>query len=321
MIKNFGLKKKDFILDIACNDGTFLENFTKKKFTNVVGVEPAKNLKNLNTKKKVQINTFFFDYKKSFILKKKYQKFKLITANNVCAHIPDVDNFFKGVKNILSTNGVFVFEVSYLLDVINKLTFDTIYHEHMSYHSLKPLIKFAKRNNLQVFDFDLISAQGGSIRVYVSHEKKFNVKEKKISNQILLERKKGLFSENLFKRYMKRINNQSDQLNKILNKFKKQKKNIIGFGAPAKLTTFSYKFNINNRIVPFVVDDNYLKQNRYSPGKHIKIISYEELKRKKFDAIIIFAWNFAESIIKRIKKDYKNKKIIVPFPKVSVTNS
>ena len=321
MIKNFGLKKKDFILDIACNDGTFLENFTKKKFTNVVGVEPAKNLKNLNTKKKVQINTFFFDYKKSFILKKKYRKFKLITANNVCAHIPDVDNFFKGVKNILSTNGVFVFEVSYLLDVINKLTFDTIYHEHMSYHSLKPLIKFAKRNNLQVFDFDLISAQGGSIRVYVSHEKKFNVKEKKISNQILLERKKGLFSENLFKRYMKRINNQSDQLNKILNKFKKQKKNIIGFGAPAKLTTFSYKFNINNRIVPFVVDDNYLKQNRYSPGKHIKIISYEELKRKKFDAIIIFAWNFAESIIKRIKKDYKNKKIIVPFPKVSVTNS
>ena len=120
---------------------------------------------------------------------------------------------------------------------------------------------------------------------------------------------------------MKRINNQKKILLKILNNFKYQKKNIIGFGAPAKLTTFSYKFNINNRMVPFVVDDNNLKQNRYSPGKHIKIISYKGLRKKDFDAVIIFAWNFAESIIKRIKKDFKGKKIIIPFPKVKIIKS
>ena len=318
MIKKFNLKKKDLILDIACNDGTFLENFTKKKYKNVVGVEPAKNLSDLNKKKKIKINTFFFNYKNSFLLKKKYRKFKLITANNVCAHIPDVDDFFKGVKNILDDNGVFVFEVSYLLDVINKLTFDTIYHEHMSYHAIKPLIKFARKNNLQVFDFDLIKAQGGSIRIYVSHLGIKKVNNKKIKKQISLENNKRLFSENLYDNYMKRINNQKNILLKILKNLKKQKKNIIGFGAPAKLTTFSYKFDINNRIVPFVVDDNYLKQNRYSPGKNIKIISYKELKTKKFDAIIIFAWNFAESIIKRIKKDFKDKIIIIPFPKVKI---
>ena len=318
MIKKFNLKKKDLILDIACNDGTFLENFTKKKYKNVVGVEPAKNLSDLNKKKKIKINTFFFNYKNSFLLKKKYRKFKLITANNVCAHIPDVDDFFKGVKNILDDNGVFVFEVSYLLDVINKLTFDTIYHEHMSYHAIKPLIKFARKNNLQVFDFDLIKAQGGSIRIYVSHLGIKKVNNKKIKKQISLENNKRLFSENLYDNYMKRINNQKNILLKILKNLKKQKKNLIGFGAPAKLTTFSYKFDINNRIVPFVVDDNYLKQNRYSPGKNIKIISYKELKTKKFDAIIIFAWNFAESIIKRIKKDFKDKIIIIPFPKVKI---
>ena len=321
MIKKFDLKKKDLILDIACNDGTFLENFTKKNFTNVVGIEPAKNLRNLNKKKKIKINTFFFNYKNSFLLNRKYQKFKLVTANNVCAHVPDVDNFFKGIKNILDTNGVFVFEVSYLLDVINKLTFDTIYHEHMSYHSIKPLIEFARKNNLQVFDFDLIKAQGGSIRVYVSHLGSKKINEKKIKKQISLENKKGLFSESLYNRYMKRINNQKNILLEILDNFKRQKKNIIGFGAPAKLTTFSYKFNINNKMVPFVVDDNHLKQNRYSPGKHIKIISYEKLKMKKFDAIIIFAWNFSESIVARIKKDFKNKKIIIPFPKVRIIKS
>ena len=321
MIKKFNLKKTDLILDIACNDGTFLENFTKKNFRKVVGVEPAKNLRNLNKKKKIEINSIFFNYKNSFLLKNKYQKFKLITANNVCAHIPDVDNFFKGVKNILDDNGIFVFEVSYLLDVINKLTFDTIYHEHMSYHAIKPLIKFARKNNLQVFDFDLIKAQGGSIRIYVSHLGTKKINNKKIKRQISLENRKGLFSENLYYKYMKRINNQKIILLKIFKDLKNQKKNIIGFGAPAKLTTFSYKFDINNKIVPFVVDDNHLKQNRLSPGKNIKIISYKKLKNKKFDTIIIFAWNFAESIIKRIKKDFKDKKIIIPFPKVKIIKS
>ena len=191
----------------------------------------------------------------------------------------------------------------------------------MSYHALKPLIEFARKNSLQVFDFDLIKAQGGSIRVYISHIGSKMIKQKKIKKQISLEKKRGLFSETLFINYMKRINNQKNVLLKILNNFKNKEENIIGFGAPAKLTTFSYKFNINNKMVPFVVDDNYLKQNRYTPGKHIKIISYKELRKKNFDTIIVFAWNFAESIIKRIKKNFKDKKIIIPFPKVKIIKS
>jgi len=321
MIKKFNLKKKDYILDIACNDGTFLENFTKRNFKNVIGIDPAENLRKYNIKKNIKINSFFFNHKKSFFVKKKYKPFKLITANNVCAHIPNVDDFFKGIKEILSKDGIFVFEVSYLLDVINKLSFDTIYHEHMSYHSLKPLIKFVEKNDLQVFDFDLIKAQGGSIRVYVSHKKVFKIKSKKIFKQISLENKKGLFDELLYKKYMKRINEQQKKLLKILNNFKKLNIKTIGFGAPAKLTTFSYKFKITNKLVSFIVDDNNLKQNRLSPGKKIKIIDYEKLKNLEFGAFIIFAWNFADSLIRRIKKDFKNKKIIVPFPKVKIIKS
>lgn len=314
-------KSKDKILDIACNDGTFLDFFKKDNFKNVIGIDPAKNLRYLNKKKKIDINTKFFNYKNSFYFKKKYKEFKVITANNVFAHVPNLRDFTMGIKNILAKDGLFIFEVSYLKDVIKKMTFDTIYHEHMSYHALKPLIRFAKKNDLQVFDFDLIKAQGGSIRVYVSHLGSKKIKEKKIKKQILLENKKGLFSEALYFQYMRRINNQKNILLKILSNLKRQKKSIIGFGAPAKLTTFSYTFDINNELVPFVVDDNFLKQNRYSPGKHIKIISYNQLKEKKFDAIIIFAWNFAESIIARIKNDFKNKKIIIPFPKVKIIKS
>lgn len=120
---------------------------------------------------------------------------------------------------------------------------------------------------------------------------------------------------------MKRINLQRNKLHKILNKFMKYRKAVVGFGAPAKLTTFSYKFKINNKIVSYIVDDNRLKQNRYSPGKNIKIISYDDLKNIKFSAIIIFAWNFSESIIKRLKMDFKNIDIIVPFPKLKIVKS
>ena len=225
IIKKFKLnKKKDKILDIACNDGTFLNFFKKNKFYNVIGVEPAKNLRNLNLKKKIDVNTLFFDYKNSFKLKNKYKSFKIITANNVFAHVPDLKNFALGVKNILSDDGVFIFEVSYLKDVIKKLTFDTIYHEHMSYHSLKPLKNFFRSIKMQIIDFDLIEAQGGSIRVYVSHENSLKINEKKISSQIKKETHFGLFKQSIYQKYNSRINKQRILINKFLEKELSKKK-------------------------------------------------------------------------------------------------
>ena len=208
IIKKFRLKKNDKIVDIACNDGTLLNFFVKKNFNNVIGIDPAKNLRKLNIDKKIDINTIFFTKKSSMLIKKKYGKFKLITANNVCAHIPDLNDFFDGVKNVLSKDGIFVFEVSYLLDVINKLYFDTIYHEHMSYHAIKPLIIFLNKKGLQLFDFDLIPVQGGSIRVYVSHINAKKVNFKKINRQVLIEKKNKLFSQNKYKKYYSKIQNQ-----------------------------------------------------------------------------------------------------------------
>ena len=320
MIKKFNLKKKDKILDIACNDGTFLENFVNKKFKNVVGVEPALNLRKINLEKKIDINSIFFGFKKSFILKKKYKSFKLITANNVCAHVPNLNDFFKGVKNVLSENGCMVFEVSYLFDVIKKLSFDTIYHEHMSYHSIKPLINFFKNLDLEIFDCEKIKAQGGSIRVFISHKNTFKVKREKILSLIKDEQKLGLFNTATYRKYNFRIKVEKKKLLKILNKFKKKKLIVYGFGAPAKLTTFSYVFKIKKTFFKAIVDDSPLKQKLYSPGKKIPIVSYKELIKNKFDVILIFAWNFSSSIILRLKKDFKNqnKKIIIPFPKVKI---
>ena len=312
-------KKKDKVLDIACNDGTFLNFFVQDKFKNVIGIEPAKNLRYLNQSKKIDINTTFFNLKNSFFFKEKYNEFKIITANNVFAHVPNLKDFALGVKNILSKDGLFIFEVSYLKDVIKKLTFDTIYHEHMSYHSLKPLINFFKSIGLEVVDFDLVEAQGGSIRVYVGHKGRA-VKKDKILKQINLERKFGLFLNKTYINYYKKIIIQKNKIQKIIKKNIRKDKIFIGYGAPAKVTTFCHVFEIGKKEIKFIVDDNDLKQDKFTPGKNIKIIKFNDLKNMNFDYVIILAWNFSEAIIKKLKKNLKNKrfKIIVPFPSLKI---
>ena len=205
IIKKFNLDRPDNVLDIAANDGTFLNCFKNKDYDNLLAIDPAKNLAKINKEKKIKIISSFFNLNLSHGIKKKYGKFKIITANNVCAHVPKLKNFFLGVKNILKENGIFIFEVSYLLDVCKKITFDTIYHEHMSYHSLKPLVKFCKSLDLEIFDFDLVKAHGGSIRIYASHKNQRKIKINKIENQINKEISFGLFRAKTYKLYHQKI--------------------------------------------------------------------------------------------------------------------
>jgi SAM-dependent methyltransferase len=302
-------KNKDKILDIACNDGTFLNQFKNQGCKKLYGIEPAKNLtKGLQ---KFKIDNIFFDFDTSLKIKK---KFKIITANNVLAHIPSIRSFVMGVKNILEDDGIFIFEVSYLMDVIEKKTFDTIYHEHMSYHAVTPLISFFKSCGLEIFDLDKVEAQGGSIRLFVGNVGKFKIKNFKI-NKILKSEKK-LFNILFYKNYFKKLLFHKKKLKSILKKIKREKKIIYAYGAPAKLTTFSYFFELDKNIISKVIDDNPLKQGLFTPGKKIEIISYNKLKLSNFDYILISAWNFSDSIIENLKRDFKNKIIILPFPKI-----
>tara|TARA_B100000886_G_scaffold101294_1_gene67305 strand:- start:2692 stop:3966 length:1275 start_codon:yes stop_codon:yes gene_type:complete len=320
MISVFNLNSKSKILDIACNDGTFLEYFIKKKFKNVVGIEPARNLRVLNLKKKVDINTNFFSKKFSDEIKKKYNSFDLITANNVFAHSPYLYDFSQGVKNLLSSKGVFVLEVSYLPTVLKKKTFDTIYHEHMSYHALKPLVNFFKMQDLEVFDFQLIEAQGGSIRIFVSHNQSHRVKVKKINSQIKKEVNQGLFLANSYKNFYKEICETKFKLKKILKNLKRKNLNVIGYGAPAKLTTLTHVFGLSKNDFKIVIDDNTFKVNKFTPGKNflIKNFNYLKMNKDKHHVIIVLAWNFYDSIKKKCKKINKKFSFILPFPRPKV---
>jgi SAM-dependent methyltransferase len=311
--------KKYKILDIASNDGTFLSFFDKKKFLRI-GVDPARNLKKIAEKKEIIQIPIFFSFKTSDHIKKKYGKFEIITANHVCAHLENPNDFFFGIKKLLSNKGIFVLEVSYRLEVIKNKTFDTIYHEHVDYHSLKPVISFAKKFDLELFDFDLVEAQGGSIRFYLGHKYQNNIKYKKINNQIKIEEKKyKLYNIKTYDKFFNNINKTKTKLKKLLNNFKKKKLIIAGYGAPAKATTFTYFFDLNKNIIKYIFDDNLMKQGKFTPGKKIPIFSSKSLYKLKPDIIVILAWNYSKEIISKHMKYLKyDKKFIIPFPKIKI---
>lgn len=313
---------KGKVLDIASNDGTFLNFFDKKKFFRI-GIDPAKNLKKISEKLGIKQIDKFFTRKVSIEIKNKYGKFDIITANHVCAHVENLNDFFLGVKNLLKENGIFIFEVSYRGSVLKKNTFDTIYHEHLDYHALYPLIKFLKKHDLKIFNFKITNAQGGSLRVYASiNPKKIN--NKKILNQVIKEKSiYKLFNISTYKIFEKKIKNCKNKLQTILNNFEKQKLSIAGYGAAAKTTTFLNYFDLlENKSLKFIFDDNNLKQGLYIPGTNKKILNPKKLEKLNIDILIIFAWNYSELIIKNIIKSkvLKRRKIrfLIPFPRPKI---
>ena len=316
--KNFPYKKGK-ILDIASNDGTFLSFFEKTDFFRL-GIDPAKNLKKESEKKNILQIDKFFTKKNSNLIKHKYGQFNIITANHVCAHVENLNDFFKGVGNLLKSDGIFVFEVSYRGSVLKKNTFDTIYHEHLDYHALFPISKFLKKFHLKLFDFKITSAQGGSLRVYASKNPK-SIKTKKINSQINKEKKNyQLFKKGTYNKFEKKIINCKNELLNILKSFEKKNLNIAGYGAAAKTTTLLNYFELSSKkLIKIIFDDNSLKQNLYLPGTSIKILSPKNLGLIKLDILIIFAWNYSDVIIQKIKKNKfiaKQKvKFLIPFPK------
>ena len=317
-IKKLYKNKNGKILDIASNDGTFLSFFNKKNFFRL-GIDPAKNLKKeANKKGIIQIDNFFTK-KNSEKIKRKFQQFDIITANHVCAHVENLNDFFKGVKNLLKDDGIFIFEVSYRGSVIKKNTFDTIYHEHLDYHALFPISRFLKKFGLHLFNFELTDAQGGSLRVYASKNPK-SIKVQKIRNQIRKEKNNyKLFNKVTYNKFEKKILDCKKEIRKIIRSFENKNLNIAGYGAAAKTTTFLNYFELSeNKIIKNIYDDNILKQKLYLPGTTIKILSPKNLDLKKLDILIIFAWNYSEIIIKKIKKKFSRShklKFLIPFPK------
>jgi len=313
------IKKKSKILDIASNDGSFLKFFDEKNIK--VGIDPAKNIFLRNNLTNFFFESKFFSLLESKKLKNKYGKFDLITANNVCAHVDNFYDFIKGVKNLLKIDGVFIFEIGYFHDVYKNKTFDTIYHEHLDYHLMIPLINFFKKIKMQIFDVKNIFIQGGSLRVYVSHLNQKKISKKNINKIIKIENKVNYSNPRLYLDYQNFIDHIKKKLIKKIKNLKSKNYKIAGYGASAKSTTFLNYFKIGKKDLDFIADLNKLKQFKYSPGSNIRILPPIEIYKKKIDYLLILSWNFCKEIIKQnINFLNLGGKFIIPFPKIIIVN-
>jgi hypothetical protein len=308
------LDKKDSILEIGSNDGILLKQLISLEYTNIYGVEPAANIAersyNIGAAK---IFNDFFTFELSKIIKTELGNFKLICANNVFAHVADIDSMVQGISNLLDEDGVFVFENAYLLDTIKGLYFDQVYHEHLQYYGIKPLVEYLKNYDLSIFHIKRVSTQGGSFRIY-TQKISSGKREVRDSVQKFLdaEEELDLYNNNTFDNFSNQIKTLSQNVSDFIQNATKENKTICCYGCPAKFALFSKVFNLSKDNIKYVVDDSPLKQNKYSPGSKIPIVNKKYFYDYPTDYCIVSVWNMADSIIKN-NKEFTGK-FLIPMP-------
>jgi len=312
--ENFSLNDNSLAVDIGSNDGILLKGFQQRGIR-FIGVEPAANVAKIAEENGLEtINAFFSESVVQEILRMKGAA-DVVTATNVFAHIDDIDDVMRNVKTLLKKDGVYVIEVQYLVDTIEKMTFDNIYHEHLSYYTLTSLNNFFKKHNMVVFKVQRVDSHGGSLRVFVKKFEGRHEVEDSVSELLEYENKIGINDFSLYEQFATKVYEVKRQFIEYLTHVKKEGKTIAGYGAPAKGNTLLNFCGIGRDVIDFIIEDNPLKVGLYTPGTHIPVVALQALDEKKPDYIVILAWNFAQEILAKTKKyAEQGVKFIIPLP-------
>lgn len=318
VVNTLGLTNESLVIDIGSNDGTLLKEF-KKLGLKVMGVEPAVNIAEIAEEAGVKTINEFFTGDTAEEIAEKYGKAEVITATNVVAHTNDLDDLLKGIKCLLKDEGIFVIEVPYLLDLLENVEFDTIYHEHLSYFAVYPLKKLFEKHDLKIVDVERVKIHGGTIRVFVGKgESGYDVNEN-VNRLISLEKQRGLREVYVYRKFADRVERLKKDLVDLLQKLRSENKRVIGYGAAAKGNTLLNYYGVNPQLIEFIADLNPMKQNKFTPGTHIPVYGPERIYEAKPDYMLILAWNFADEIMKQQTR-FKEMggKFIVPVPEVKI---
>ena len=308
------LNKAPFVVEIGSNDGTLLQAFIDKGIK-ALGIEPAENLAAAANAAGRPTRADFFNTETAKAVRAEHGPAHIICANNVLAHVDALGDVFAGIKALMAPDGLCAFEVSYLVDVVKHGLFDTIYHEHVSYHSVGPMIGFLARAGLELFAAQRIPTQGGSIRFFVQHKDGPYKTDGSVEECLEIEAALSLGTLAPFEALAGRIATSSAALRTKLAAVKANGLRIGGYGAPAKITTLMHHFELGATDIEFLAEDNPLKVGLYTPGKHVPIVGTGPLVDNPPDYVVVFAWNFARSIIARHRKFVDDGgRFIVPLP-------
>ncbi|MFH1588826.1 MAG: class I SAM-dependent methyltransferase [Candidatus Diapherotrites archaeon] len=312
--------KECFVVDIASNDGCMLQQFKKLGFK-VLGVDPAKNLAKIAEEQGIPTLIEFWDEKVAERIINEKEKPKVVAASNVFAHVHDVHGFLKGVKKVLDSKGIFIVEFPYAMHLIEKNEFDTIYHEHLSYFLVKPLLELFESEKLPIFDIQEIPIHGGSIRVFAKHPENTGIKinTECIQKFLNMEKEKKLYSLETYHDFAAKSLDVKIAFLQMLAKLKKEKKKVAGYGAAAKASTLLNYCGIGVNYIDFIVDDAPTKQNKSFAGNRVPIVPSSVLEKENPDFLAIFAWTIAKELIAKTKEHQKKGGqyiIPLPFPKI-----
>jgi len=318
VINRFSPAPESLVIDIGSNDGTLLSAFQSRGM-NVLGIDPAQDIAAKATEAGIETIADFFSPDLAKKIPTDRGPAAIVTANNVFAHADDLKGIVEGVRGLLATDGVFVFEVSYLADVVADTLFDTIYHEHLAYHSVKPLRRFFEAGGMHLFSAERVSSHGGSLRGMAGLEGGPHDEDGSVADLATLEEDMGLDRAETFVDFGHNIDALGTKLEALLADFKADGKTIAGFGAPAKATTLMYHFGIGPEKIDFIVDDSPLKQGLFSPGAHIPVLPSDALYERRPDYVLILAWNFAEPIMDKHSAFLEGGgRFIVPLPDLQI---
>lgn len=317
IIERLGLNAQSSVIEIASNDGYLLQYFKKNKIP-CLGIEPTENTANVAIRKGIETIIDFFSSKLAHQLKSRGIQADLIIGNNVLAHDPNLNDMVKGLSIALKENGLITLEFPHLLQLIRNNQFDTIYHEHYSYFSLFSIIRIFKAQNLQIVDAEELTTHGGSLRIYVRHNKGFETSEK-VKNILKKEEELKLHSMDGYLNFQEQADKIKHTFLSFIEDCKKQAKTIAAYGAAAKGNTLLNYCGIKNDAIAFVADASPAKQNKYLPGSKIPIVSEEKIKMHKPDYIIILPWNLKEEISKQL--EYVRSwggQFVIPIPELEI---
>jgi methylation protein EvaC len=310
------------VIEFGCNDGVLLKPLADEGIKNVIGVDPAKNVVSSINDDRIKIKSNYFTEEIAREIVSEYGQVDMIMANNVYAHIADIQGTTRAIKNSLNNNGVFIFEAHYLDKVVKEMHYDFIYHEHLFYYSLLSATEHFKLYEMIIFDVKFIPIHGGSLRFYVC--KKDSIHAQKVTDAVKLlaieERKKGYDKFISFEKFSNKVANAKKDLIDLLKKLKSEGCTIAGYGASGRANTIIQYCGITEDLISYMIDDAPAKTGFFTPGSHLEIFPSSILSAKNApDYVLVFAFSFFEEILKR-NKDYINAggRMILPIPKVKI---
>jgi SAM-dependent methyltransferase len=317
MIRERGLGPRSLATEIASNDGYLLQHYLAAGVP-VLGIDPARNVVDVALARGVDTRCAFFDAELAEELRGSGLRASVLHANNVLAHVADLNSVVKGIARLLEDDGVAVIETPYVRDLVERGEFDTIYHEHLYYYSLTSFGRLLERNDLKVVDVARIPIHGGSLRVFAARTDA-NELVKPSVGALLAEDDRGVTTAAYFEGLADRMSSLRAELVGLLHRLKEQRHRIAAYGAAAKGTILLNTCGIGVETLDFVADRNPLKQGRFMPGVHVPIVGPERILQEMPDEVLVLAWNFADEIVAQLG-EYRARggRFVVPLPELRV---